>query len=194
MKITNRRSGISQSLDLFIIVGVVLAVGGIVASAATGLIGSATSTPSLQLTSFSLVGTVAGTGGTSTLSLTLKNAGASTVSVGTGFTIAIGTNTITTTVSTSCSGTSPTSYAGSTAVAWTFASSPNACNVAGTVTSFKWTGPSTAVSLAPGQQLTFAVSPSTSGAGAANPATTGSPYQLTVLSNGQSIIQTIISQ
>ncbi|MBI3841059.1 MAG: hypothetical protein HY297_03775 [Thaumarchaeota archaeon] len=195
MKINRRRSGISQSLDLFIIVGAVLAVGGVVASAATGLIGSATSTPTLQLTSYTLVGGSAGaSGGTTTLTVTLKNAGTGTVAVGTGFSIALGTNTITTTASTSCTGTSPTSYAGSTLVTWTFAASPNACNVAGSVTSFKWTGPATAVSLTPGQQLTFAVSPSTAGAGAANPITTGLTYQVTILSNGQSILQNVISQ
>jgi hypothetical protein len=194
MKTTRYRPAISQSLDLFIIIGVVLAVGGVVASAATGLIGSATSVPSLQLVSFSLAGTPAGTanGGT-LLSLTLKNVGASTVMLGSSFSVTLDTNTISTITGGNCTPGVPTSYAGATAVTYT-ATLLGACS-SGALKGMSWTGPSSPVPLAPGQQLTFVAAGSISGAsgGVANLVTTGDSYQVTVLGSGQSLVQNLVS-
>jgi hypothetical protein len=199
MIIRARRPGISQSLDLFIIIGAVLAVGGVVASAATGLIGSATSTPSLQLLSYTLAGSNAcGTcGGPASLSLTMKNAGSSTVTIGSSFAVIVATNSMSTTTSTACTttGSAPASYAGSAPVSWTFSTSPSAtCNASGgTINAFKWV-PSSAVTLAPGQQVTFAVTLTFTSSTLPNPITSGSTYQLTILGAGQSILQNVISQ
>jgi hypothetical protein len=51
MKIAAKRSGISQSMDLFIIIAAVLAVGGVVTAAIYGLANSATQNSSLQIVS-----------------------------------------------------------------------------------------------------------------------------------------------
>lgn len=194
MKIPQVRPAISQSLDLFIIIGVVLAVGGVVASAATGLIGAATSVPSLQLVSFSLQGTPAGTAnGGALLSLTLKNAGTSTLMLGSSFSVNLSTNTITTFTGGSCTPGIPTSYAGATAMSYT-SSIQGACS-SGSLKGMSWAGPSTPVPLAPGQQLTFVTTGSISGASGAiaNLVTTGNTYQVTVLGSGQSMVQNVVS-
>ena len=54
MKI-NKRSGISQSMDLFIIIAAVLGAGGVVTAAIYGLINGNASTVSMQITSASVV-------------------------------------------------------------------------------------------------------------------------------------------
>ncbi len=197
MKTTCNRRAISQSLDLFIIIGAVLAVGGVVASAATGLVGSAAATPSLQLVSYSLTGTPSGTlNGGSTLSVTLKNVGTSTILVGPSFSIALTTNSLAgASGNLTCNIGTPTSFAGSTSV--TYAPSLNGACTPGNLKGLMWTGPGPAVSLTPGQQLTFAAMSSlggVTGGATTNLITTGSSYQLTVLANGQSIIQNIVSQ
>jgi len=191
---TNERSAISQSLDLFIIIGVVLAVGGVVASVATGLIGSATSVPSLQLVTMSLQGTAAGTAdGGALLSMTLKNVGTSTVMLGSSFSVILGTNTVTKFSGGTCTPGNPTSYAGSMAVNYT-ASLLGACS-SGALKGMSWAGPSTPVPLAPGQQLTFVAAGSIAGASGATPnlVTTGNTYQVTVLGSGQSMVQNVVS-
>jgi len=194
MKITSVRPAISQSLDLFIIIGVVLAVGGVVASAATGLIGSATSVPSLQLVSLSLQGTPSGTSnGGAVLSLTLKNQGTSTVMLSSSFSVTLDTNTVTTFTGGNCTPGIPTSYAGAAPVTYT-ASLLGACS-SGALRGMSWTGPSVAVPLAPGQQLAFVATGSIAGASGAIPnlATTGSAYQVVVLGSGQSLVQSVVS-
>ena len=195
MKTATARPAISQSLDLFIIIGVVLAVGGVVASAATGLIGAATSVPSLQLVSFSLQGTPAGTvdGGTS-LSLTLKNLGTSTMMLGSAFSITLSTNSITAFAGGSCEAGVPTSFAGSSAVAYT-PGLIGSC-ASGDLKGMTWAGPTTPVPLAPGQQLTFVAAGSVTGASGATPnlVTTGQTYLLTVLGGGQSMVQNVVSE
>jgi hypothetical protein len=59
-----------------------------------------------------------------------------------------------------------------------------------------WNGPATPVPLAPGQQLTFVVVNSISGASGAtaNLVTSGDTYQVTVLGSGQSVVQNVVSQ
>lgn len=195
MKTATARPAISQSLDLFIIIGVVLAAGGVVASAATGLIGAVTSVPSLQLVTFSLQGTPAGTvDGGATLSLTLKNVGASTLMVGSTFSITLHTNSVTTISGGNCTAGAPTSYAGSTAVTYT-AGLVGAC-ASGALKGLSWVGPSIPVPLAPGQQLIFVAMGSVSGASGAtaNLVTTGQAYQVTALGGGQSIVQNVVSE
>jgi hypothetical protein len=191
---TTRRSGISQSLDLFIIIGAVLAVGGVVASTATGLIGSAAATPSLQLVQFSLVGS---SRSPDSLILTLKNVGTSTVAIGNGFSVTMSTDQTTPSPTVDCTapGNTPVSYAGSAAVAFQMSAldhiGSNICGATGTVTGLRWIGPNASVSLAPGQQLTFSVSPAVSSTGLI---TSGNTYSITVVSTGQSIVQNVIAQ
>lgn len=194
MKFATGRSGISQSLDLFIIIGVVLAVGGIVATSATGLIGAAASVPSLQMVSLSLVGTPVGTpNGGALLTMTLKNAGSSTVMVSSAFSVSLSTNIVTTFTAGTCTPGTPTSFAGETAVTYT-GSLVGSC-ASGALRGMTWTGPASPVGLAPGQQLTFVAAGNIAGASGATPnlITAGNTYQLTVLGNGQSIVQNVVS-
>lgn len=193
MKI-RERSAISQSLDLFIIIGAVLAVGGIVVSTATGLIGAATTTPPLQLVQYQLVGS-SSAGNPDSLTLTLKNVGTSTLAIGSSFSVTLNTNSVTTSASTTCtaSGDTPVSYAGSNLVTFQAMTTLGvaSCTATGTLTGLRWQGPSTSVSLSPGQQLTFSVSPTIA---QSTPITTGTTYQVIILSNTQSIIQNVVSQ
>lgn len=78
MKIS-RRSGISQSLDLFIIIAAVLAVGGIVTATIFGLIGSATTNSSVQVVAVSLTGGTSATASPAAFAITIKNTGTSTI-------------------------------------------------------------------------------------------------------------------
>jgi len=76
MKSRNRRKAISQSLDLFIIIAAVLAVGGVTFAAATGLIGSSSQSATLTLSSSAIA---VGTSGSS-LALQLKDVGTQSLS------------------------------------------------------------------------------------------------------------------
>jgi archaellum component FlaG (FlaF/FlaG flagellin family) len=75
----NRRKAISQSMDLFIIIAAVLAVGGIVTAAIYGLAGSATSNQSVQVTGVSLTAGASSTAGPAAFTITIKNSGTSTI-------------------------------------------------------------------------------------------------------------------
>lgn len=171
---------ISQSLDLFIIIGVVLAVGGLVAAVATGLIGSATNTASLQLTSYSIA-QVGGTATSGTYSMTIKNVGTSNVAIGGSFVIKLAT---TNNMGASGACNVPTAYAGGTVVTFVVTSCTSA-------TAITLTGPGTAVNLTPGQVLTVTV-PSAISAGT-DPFTTGLTYTISVNSGSQVILQNVIS-
>lgn len=81
MKIISKRSGISQSLDLFIIVGAVLAVGGVVTSSVYGLVNGNSQSTAIQITSISATGAAAtASTGVSAFSVTVKNIGSSAIS------------------------------------------------------------------------------------------------------------------
>jgi hypothetical protein len=77
MKINARRTAISQSIDLFIIIAAVLAVGGVVTATIYGLAGSASSNSAIQVVQAS----AAGGGATSinSFSITVKNMGSTTI-------------------------------------------------------------------------------------------------------------------
>jgi len=128
MKIA-KRSGISQSMDLFIIVAAVLAAGGVVTAAALGLINSATQSSTLQVTQSMLVG-----GGSPSLTLTVKNVGTTSIPSGTA------------TISLNVAGATGCTDSTSGSTTWT-----GACTGSAPIT---WTG---TASLAPGGQLSFAV-------------------------------------
>ncbi len=181
MKISNKRSAISQSMDLFIIIAAVLAAGGVVVTALSGLIGAAASQSNVTLTGIS----VASAG--NSLSLTLKNTGTSSISIGASDAITISGLSVTTSTSTSCP--APTSYAGNTAVSWTGTTSAGACNVAGTATSIKFaaSGP---VSLLPGQLLSFTADPVFS----SSVFTSGSSYTVAITGPSISISENVVSQ
>lgn len=119
MKISNKRNAISQSMDLFIIIAAVLAVGGIVAAAVFSLGGSATQQSSIQVTYISAQGSSTGVQLNSFI-ITIKNNGATAIS-GTMTVTLLGTKQPATPV------TSPSPSAavstGSTAGIWTTAGS-----------------------------------------------------------------------
>lgn len=92
MKVTRRRSALSQSVDALLIVATTIAIGSMVYGFATGLIGSAAQSNAIQITS---AGLNVGTNGAS-FSIVVKDAGnqqltgAAVVKI-TGVTVPIGT-------------------------------------------------------------------------------------------------------
>ena len=157
MQFNTHRKAISQSMDLFIIIAVVLACGGIVAAAATGLIGSATSQSSLQVTQSTLVG-----GTTAVVTLQLKNVGTTTISLSTGGTVTIAGIT-TLTAAATCG--APTVSQGT----W----GAGTCALGATTISYSNTG---TITLAPGAQLSFSA---TISAGTPQPIVSGTTYPVT---------------
>ena len=151
-----RRKGISQSMDLFIIIAIVLACGGVVAAAATGLIGSATSQSTLQVTQSTLVG-----GNTAVATLQLKNVGTTTINISTG-TVTIAGITALTTAATCAA---PTASQGTWAA--------GTCAIGATSISYINTG---TITLAPGAQLSFSA---TITGGAPQPIVSGTTYPVT---------------
>jgi hypothetical protein len=81
MKINAKRSAISQSIDLFIIIAAVLAVGGVVTATIYGLAGSASSNSAIQVVQASAQG--GGATSINSFSITVKNMGSTTISSGT---------------------------------------------------------------------------------------------------------------
>jgi len=129
MKFTRRR-GISQSLDLYMIIGVVLAASVAVAASISSLVSSAGQSSTLQLSASSLVG-----GSAPALSLTVKNVGTTALSSGT-ITIAL-----------DIAGAVGCTDSMSGSITWS-----GACT--GTSAPITWTG---TTSLASGAQVSFAV-------------------------------------
>jgi hypothetical protein len=81
MKIQSRRTAISQSLDLFIIIGAVLAVGGIVTSSVFGLVNGNAQSTAMQITAISAAGSApASSTGLNSFMVTLKNIGSAAIS------------------------------------------------------------------------------------------------------------------
>ncbi len=202
MKINRSHRGISQSIDLFIIIAAVLACGIIVTNALLDLINANASNTSIELSQTSLAGSVASTsGGSATLTFTIKNAGTTTISLQSTDLVKLGINSLTTTTTTSCTDTVPLSYSGSSKVTWgafnaqTSAGANQACTVAGSIAYFTWAGPSTAVTVSPGGTVTFSVSPSvtTSSGSVGNPITTGNTYTLTISGPSLSITENVVS-
>lgn len=142
-------------MDLFIIVAVVLACGGVVAAAATGLIGSATSQSTLQVTQSTLVG-----GTTAVLTLQLKNVGTTTISISTGTVTLAGITALT--VGATCG--APTVSQGTWA---------GTCASGATAISYSNTG---TIALAPGAQLSFSA---TITGGTPQPIVSGTTYPVT---------------
>jgi hypothetical protein len=121
------RRAISQSLDLFIIIAAVLAAGGVTSAAVLGMIGSGSSSSTLQVLQSTLVG-----GSPSTVSLTLKNVGTQTLSAASA-TLTLGVN-----------GAPNATCVTTGSVTWT-----TSCTTAVPMT---WTS---TVTLAPGAQVSF---------------------------------------
>jgi len=80
MKINCKRAGISQSLDLFIIVGAVLAVGGIVTSSVFGLVNGNSQSTAMQITSISASGGTNANTLVNSFNIVVKNIGSSAIS------------------------------------------------------------------------------------------------------------------
>jgi len=81
LKINTRRKAISQSIDLFIIIAAVLAVGGVVTASIYGLAGSASANSAIQVVQASAQG--GGATAINSFSITVKNMGSTTISAGT---------------------------------------------------------------------------------------------------------------
>ncbi len=120
MKIASNRKAISQSMDLFIIIAAVLAVGGVVTAAVYGLANSAATSSTLQITQSVLVG-----GTSPSLTLVVKNTGTATIPSGI-VTIALNvagalgcTDSMTgsTTWSGACTGSAPLAWTGTASLA-----------------------------------------------------------------------------
>jgi archaellum component FlaG (FlaF/FlaG flagellin family) len=79
----NKRRAISQSMDLFIIIAAVLAVGGVVTAAVYSLAGSASTNSSIQVVSVSLTGGASATSSPVSLAITIKNTGSSSITCST---------------------------------------------------------------------------------------------------------------
>jgi hypothetical protein len=78
MKINTKRLAISQSMDLFIIIAAVLAVGGIVTAAILGLGSAATSNQSIEVSQIAATGSSTA-GSLIAFSITVKNNGPSSI-------------------------------------------------------------------------------------------------------------------
>jgi hypothetical protein len=167
---------------MFIIIAAVLAAGGVVATAVSGLVNSATTQSNVTLTGIS----IASAG--NSLTLTLKNTGTSPLILGNTDVITISGLSVTAPPSFTC--TTPVSFAGQTPVNWAPTTSTTACGTAGTVSSVEYTGPSVPVSLLPGQQLAFAADPVLS-VGTFSP---GTAYTLTVTGPSVSFSQNVVAQ
>lgn len=152
MKIDQRRAAISQSLDLFIIIGAVLAVGGVVTSSVFGLVNGNSQNTAFQVTSISATGGTGGASGTlvNSFNIVLKNIGSSSIKGPMAITL-VGANGGASPPS--CTSVAPTvvTTSGSTAGAnWSVACSTNA--------SVTINGPSTGTAtLAPGGQISVSV-------------------------------------
>ena len=187
MKISKNRRAISQSMDLFIIIAAVLAAGGVVVTAISSLIGAAASQSNVTLTGIS----IASAG--NSLSFTLKNTGTSALTVGSSDTVTISGISVTVAASATCS--APASFAGQTAVTWTEATNLGSCTAsgttAGTVTSLKFSGPSSSPpSLLPGQVLSFTADPVLS----SSVFTSGSSYTVSITGPSISFSENVVSQ
>lgn len=144
-------------MDLFIIIAVVLACGGVVAASAMGLIGSASSQSSLQATQSTLVG-----GSTAVVTLQLKNVGTSTINLSTGGTVTIAG--ITTLTGAATCG-APSVSQGT----W----GAGSCGIGASTVSYGNTG---TITLAPGAQLSFSA---TISGGTPQPIVSGATYPVT---------------
>ena len=146
MKIDQRRA-ISQSLDLFIIIGAVLAVGGVVTSSVFGLVNGNSQNTAFQVTAISASGGT-GTNLVNSFNIVLKNIGSSSIKGPMTITLV---NAMQGTGATACSVT-PTvvTTAGSTAgTGWTLTCAANS--------SVTINGPSSGTSLSPGGQISISV-------------------------------------
>ena len=76
MRINRHRSGISQSMDLFIIIAAVLGVGGVVSASVYNLVNSATANTSITIVGISLK---AGSTAPTAISVSVKNNGGSPI-------------------------------------------------------------------------------------------------------------------
>jgi hypothetical protein len=181
LKITSRRKGISQSMDLFIIIAAVLGVGGVVSASIYNLVNSATANSSIIVVGASLR---AGTASPLAISITVKNNGGSPISCATaGSCQVVFAGTSTGSTAATCSGSCTIASGGS--LNWGLGSA------AGPLT-FQVTSSST--SFAPGAQTSFAIEGTlTSGTGATY-WTAGTPVTINLLFGTASAQVTVVSQ
>jgi hypothetical protein len=79
MKITKRRTAISQSMDLFIIIAAVLGVGGVVSASVYNLVSSATSDSSITIVGASLKAGASASASPVAITISIKNNGGSPI-------------------------------------------------------------------------------------------------------------------
>lgn len=173
MKIGRRRSAISQSMDLFIIIAAVLGVGGVVSASVYNLANSATANTSVSVVGVSLK---AGATVPTAISVSVKNDGGSPITcTGSSCQVVIAGTSVTTP---SCSGSCLVSGGGLT---WSLSTA---------------TGPltftATGGSLAPGGETSFVMNGPLTGTGTFWSA--GQPVTVNVLFGSASAQVTVISQ
>jgi hypothetical protein len=173
MKIS-KRSGISQSMDLFIIIAAVLGVGGVVSASIYSLVESATSNTSISIVGASLR---AGPTSPTAVSVTVKNNGGSPITCSSSACQVVIAGT--TVSSPACAGSCLVS--GGT-LSW-------ALNTASGPLTFTATGAS---ALAPGAETSFVVNGPIGGTGTFWSA--GEPVTLNVIFGSASAQVTVISQ
>ena len=146
MKTSRRRTAISQSMDLFIIIAAVLGVGGVVSASVFNLVTSATSNSSIVVVGASMVGASSASSPPAAISVTVKNNGGSTIncSPSTCLVSFAGTNEGSTPATVTCDGPCLTSSPAGWALTAASAGAPLQFNFG--------TG-----SLAPGAETTFSV-------------------------------------
>lgn len=185
MKIASSRSGISQSMDLFIIIAAVLAVGGVVTASIYGLAGSASSNASIQVVQASAQGgSASGSTGIGLVSITIKNTGSSPLS-GTMMVTLGGSEDQAISPYQTVQAVTATGSNGATAGTWS--TQTGAANAVGTLTG-------TGVALPAGAQVAIYVGPVGTTPAISTLATgwnVGNSYQITVTFGGAQAVVTV---
>jgi hypothetical protein len=182
MKIARRRTAISQSMDLFIIIAAVLGVGGVVSASIYNLVNSATANSSITIVGASLKAGAASTASPVAIAVTVKNDGGSPITCGSANSCEVvfaGTNTGTSTC------TSPCSITSGGALTWGLASATGPLTFA--VTSLP-------VQLAAGSEASFVLNGPLQATGSPTFWSVGAPVTINVLFGSASAQITVMSQ
>jgi hypothetical protein len=181
MKIARRRTAISQSMDLFIIIAAVLGVGGVVTASIYNLVSSAASNSSITVVGASLTAGGSQSSSPVAISITVKNNGGSPIACTSTTCEVVFAGTNSGTAQPAC--TAPCSITSGGAVSWA---------VGGADEPLTFTA-SSAATLAPGRETSFVLNgglTTTSGSFW----TAGEPVTINVLFGSASAQITVVSQ
>ena len=183
MKISTRRTAVSQSMDLFIIIAAVLGVGGVVTASIYNLVSSATANSSVTIVGASLKAGTASTNSPVAVAVSVKNDGGDPITCSTATSCEVvfaGTST-----GTAASCTPPCTIISGGTLTWELVTT------GGPLTFDLSAGGS---QLAPGAETSFVVSGSIGVTGTGTFWTSGSPVTISVLFGSASAQVTVISQ